>query len=98
MTDSLSLVDLLGPAARLALAYAPARTRPLTLGLLGWVGSILHLGRYYHVGLGVAGALAAYHFLLIRQRDPARCFKAFMHNNWLGASIFAGIVLDYLLR
>ena len=70
----------------------------LTLGLLAWVGSILHLGRYYHVGLGVAGALAAYHFLLIRQRDPARCFKAFMHNNWLGASIFAGIVLDYLLR
>ena len=70
----------------------------LTLGLLGWVGNILHLGRYYHVGLGVAGALAAYHFLLIRQRDPARCFKAFMHNNWLGASIFAGIVLDYLLR
>ena len=70
----------------------------LTLGLLGWVGSILHLGRYYHVGLGVAGALAAYHFLLIRQRDPARCFKAFMHNNWLRASIFAGIVLDYLLR
>ena len=70
----------------------------LTLGLLVWVGSVLHLGRYYHVGLGVAGALAAYHFLLIRQRDPARCFKAFMHNNWLGASIFAGIVLDYLLR
>ena len=78
--------------AAVTLCYA------LTLGLLGWVGSILHLGRYYHVGLGVAGALAAYHFLLIRQRDPARCFKAFMHNNWLGASIFAGIVLDYLLR
>ena len=70
----------------------------LTLGLLVWVGSVLHLGRYYHIGLGVAGALAVYHFLLIRQRDPARCFKAFMHNNWLGASIFAGIVLDYLLR
>ena len=70
----------------------------LTLGLLVWVGSVLHLGRYYHIGLGVASALALYHFLLIRQRDPARCFKAFMHNNWLGASIFAGIVLDYLLR
>ena len=70
----------------------------LTLGLLVWVGSVLHLGRYYHIGLGVAGVLAVYHFLLIRQRDPARCFKAFMHNNWLGASIFAGIVLDYLLR
>ena len=70
----------------------------LTLGLLGWVGSILRLGQYYQIGLGVAIVLALYHFLLIRQRDPARCFKAFMHNNWLGASIFAGIVLDYLLR
>lgn len=34
MTDSLTLLDLLGPAARLALAYAPARTRPLAMGLL----------------------------------------------------------------
>jgi len=41
-------------------------------------------------------SLAAYHFSLIRQRDPARCFKAFLHNNWIGASIFAGIALDLL--
>ena len=48
-------------------------------------------------GLLVAAGLATYHYTLIRERDPARCFRAFLHNNWVGAAIFAGIALDYLL-
>ena len=36
--------------------------------------------------------------MLIREREPARCFKAFLRNNWIGASIFAGIVLDFLIQ
>ena len=35
---------------------------------------------------------------LIRARERADCFKAFRHNNWLGAVVFAGIFVDQLLR
>jgi 4-hydroxybenzoate polyprenyltransferase len=68
----------------------------VTLTLIAWVGYRLHMGWFFYAGLGVAAAIAAYHFTLIRERDPARCFKAFVHNNWIGASIFAGIALDFL--
>ena len=40
----------------------------------------------------------AYHYTLIRERDRPQCFKAFLHNNWVGGAIFAGWVADYLLR
>jgi len=36
--------------------------------------------------------------MLIRQGDPRKCFRAFMCNNWVGAVIFAGILLGFLLR
>lgn len=69
----------------------------VTLALIAWVGAQLDRGWAFYAGLAGAAAIAGYHFTLIRQREPARCFKAFLHNNWLGASIFAGVVLDYLI-
>jgi 4-hydroxybenzoate polyprenyltransferase len=68
------------------------------LAVLAGVGRMAGLGALYFAGLAVAGGIALYHYTLIRERDPARCFKAFLHNNWLGAAIFAGIVSDYWLR
>lgn len=62
-----------------------------------WVGVQEQLGTFYYMGLAAAAAMAGYHFTLIRDRDRGRCFKAFLHNNWLGAVVFAGIVLDYLI-
>ena len=49
--------------------------------------------------LGLAGALgcAVYHYFLIRHRERMPCFAAFKHNNWLGAAVFGGIALNYLL-
>ena len=70
----------------------------LTLGLIAWVGFRAGLGAVFCAGIGVSAGIAVYHYTLIRDREPARCFKAFLHNNWIGASIFAGIVLDYALR
>jgi 4-hydroxybenzoate polyprenyltransferase len=66
------------------------------LGLLVWIGGMLYRGAPYYAGIAAAAAIALYHFTLIRDRDPEKCFKAFLHNNWIGVSIFAGIALDYL--
>ncbi len=67
------------------------------LALLAYVGSLLNLGIPYSIGLIVALGIAIYHFSLIRNRQPANCFKAFLHNNWLGAVVFIGIVANYLI-
>jgi 4-hydroxybenzoate polyprenyltransferase len=69
----------------------------LTLGLLALVGSLAGLGVAWFVGLIVAAAIALYHYTLIRTRTRAGCFKAFLHNNWFGAAVFAGLVVDRLI-
>lgn len=66
--------------------------------LVAAVGLRAGLGWPFLGGIGVACVLAGYHYTLIRERQGPGCFKAFLHNNWVGAAIFAGIVLDYALR
>ena len=70
----------------------------ITLGLLAWIGHGISMGAAYYAGLAVAAGIAGYHFTLIRHRDPAKCFKAFLHNNWLGMAVFAGLAVDFLIR
>jgi 4-hydroxybenzoate polyprenyltransferase len=67
-----------------------------TLAILAGIGVSLRFGWPYFAGLAVAAGIAAYHYTLIRGRERAPCFKAFLHNNWLGAAVFGGMVLDYL--
>lgn len=69
----------------------------ISLMLLLAVGWIVGLGWIYNGGLLVAAGIALYHYTLIKRRNRNACFDAFKHNSWLGASVFAGIVLDYLL-
>ncbi len=64
-----------------------------SLLLIGFVGASRGLGPAFFAGLLVAAGIAVYHYTLIRDRDRMRCFAAFRHNNWLGAAVFAGIVL-----
>ncbi len=61
--------------------------------LLALVGARAGLSWPFYVGLGAAALMAGYHWTLIRDRTREGCFKAFRHNNWLGATVFAGIVL-----
>ncbi len=68
------------------------------LALLAWIGDGLQLGWPFWLGLGLAGAVAIYHFSLIRARQKEGCFRAFLHNNWFGLSIFAGLFFTYLLE
>ncbi len=70
----------------------------LTLSILGWVGLSTGAGAIFLAGLAVSVGIVVYHYTLIRERDRPKCFKAFLHNNWVGAAIFAGWVLDYWLR
>lgn len=70
----------------------------MTLGLLALAGQWAGLGLAYYLALIGAAGIAAYHYTLIRHRERAPCFQAFLHNNWLGALVFAGIALDYALR
>ena len=65
-----------------------------TLGLLGCVGWSLGYGAFYGAGLVVAALIAGYHYTLIRARERMSCFKAFLHNNWFGAAVFAGVVTE----
>ena len=69
-----------------------------TLLILGWVGLATGGGAIFLAGLVVSAGIIAYHYTLIRERDRPKCFKAFLHNNWVGAAIFAGWALDYWMR
>ena len=65
--------------------------------LFGLAGLSLGMGPWYYLGLLAAIGFAVYEQYLIRERDPARCFQAFLNNHYLGASVFAGIALNYLV-
>ncbi len=70
------------------------------LMLLGLVlmGSRLSMGLWYFLGVALAAAFMAWHQYLIRDRDTAACFRAFLNNHYIGMVVFIGIALDYLFR
>jgi 4-hydroxybenzoate polyprenyltransferase len=70
----------------------------LALLFLALVGYLAVLGSWYYLGLITAACIALYQQYLLRGREPERCFQAFLNNNWFGASIFIGLVLNYILE
>lgn len=65
---------------------------------LTFVGDRAALGWPYFAALGVVLALVAWEFWITRKRERDACFRAFLHNNWVGATVFGGIVAALALR
>jgi 4-hydroxybenzoate polyprenyltransferase len=70
----------------------------LVLGVLALSGMHFGMRLPFYVGLLATVPFALYQQHLIREREPARCFQAFLNNSWIGAVIYLGIVLDYWTR
>jgi 4-hydroxybenzoate polyprenyltransferase len=45
----------------------------------------------------VSAALFGRQLFLIRGREREACFRAFLNNNWVGFSLFLGLVAHYVL-
>lgn len=69
----------------------------LTLLLLALAGYWLSVSVAYYLGLAAAMGVALYHYCLIRKRDRAGCFKAFLGNNWFGFFVFVGLAAHYYI-
>jgi 4-hydroxybenzoate polyprenyltransferase len=68
----------------------------LSLGILWMIGAYAHFNAWFYLGLLAALLLITYQQILIRNREPEACFKAFLNNNYLWAFVFFGLVLNYL--
>ena len=68
------------------------------LALLAYVGKFMGYGKYYFIGLTAALLLVCWQYVLIKSRDKSNCFKAFLHNNWIGLVLFIGLAAEYYFR
>ena len=78
--------------AAVAVCYA------IYLAGMAWIGTVRALGPIYYAGIAGALLIALQHLWIIRTRDPAACFRAFLGNHWLGLVVFLGIAGDYAIR
>jgi 4-hydroxybenzoate polyprenyltransferase len=75
--------------------FVVAGLQLLMLLALVLIGFQAELGLWYYLSVGIAAILMAYHLWLARDRQPAGCFEAFLHNHYIGMIVFIGIVLHY---
>ncbi len=70
------------------------------LFLAAWLVALapLALGTPFYLAIAAALGQVAWHWKLIHTRTREGCFTAFRVNHWLGFTLFAGIVVGYLLR
>ncbi len=67
----------------------------VAVGLLVGLGFAADFGAPYWLGLVVIAALFAWQHYLIWERDPQRCFRAFLHNNNVGWVLALAVAAQY---
>jgi 4-hydroxybenzoate polyprenyltransferase len=67
----------------------------MTLFALLLVGLDMRLGFWFYLGLSSAAFFAIYQQILISDREPQKCLRAFLNNNYFGMSVFTGIALHF---
>ncbi len=75
--------------------FVVAGLQVLMLFALALIGYRAELGFWYYLSVAIAAALMGWHQWLARDRQPAGCFAAFLHNHLIGMVVFIGIVLHY---
>jgi 4-hydroxybenzoate polyprenyltransferase len=61
------------------------------------IGNLFDLGLFYQLSALIISILMVYHQFLIKNRQKIACFKAFLHNQYIGMALFAGILASLLL-
>lgn len=69
-------------------------TAVLLFAVTGW---LFGLGAWYYLGVAVVAALFAQQQLTTRDCNRDHCFAAFMHNRWVGVTLFVALVADFAL-
>jgi 4-hydroxybenzoate polyprenyltransferase len=64
----------------------------MVLGALMMAGRLVGMHWPFYLSLAAAALLFAWQQWTVRDRDREACFRAFIHNHWVGLVIFAGVV------
>lgn len=75
--------------------FVIAGLQVLMLVALTLTGFRAGLGFWYFLSVAISAVLMGWHQWLARDRQPAGCFAAFLHNHVIGLVVFIGIVLHY---
>lgn len=67
----------------------------MMLCTLIYIGRLSDFSDYYYIALATVIGLVVWQYQIIKSRNKASCFKAFLANNWIGCVILVGIAAEY---
>lgn len=67
------------------------------IAMLIFAGAWLELSWSWFAGIAVVAVLFSRQIYQVRDRDRDACFRAFLNNNWVGFSLFLGLLVHFAL-